>query len=164
MDEDLILYLAISILLVPFIIGYIFISYVKSLESKDCSCSDDSRRKYVKFYGYLLIILAIMNLIFTMVVLSNKNLYRGVRVIKLVSIILNFLAAYVLFTYNNVLENNDCKCANSWKRVFMKYYSWILIFFTGLLFFCLLMALLVLLSTGDDIVVKNLQNLFRKCS
>ena len=40
-------------LAVPLLVGYILISYIKSLESKDCACSNDRRRKYVKFWIFL---------------------------------------------------------------------------------------------------------------
>ena len=36
-------------LLGPLAVGYILISYIKSLEQKNCACSNDRRRKYVKF-------------------------------------------------------------------------------------------------------------------
>ena len=50
-------------LAVPLLVGYILISYIKSLESKDCACSNDRRRKYVKFFGYFLIIFSVLSLI-----------------------------------------------------------------------------------------------------
>ena len=51
-----------SSLLMPFSLAYIFITYVKSLESKDCKCSADIRRKYIKYYGYILLLLSIIGL------------------------------------------------------------------------------------------------------
>ena len=57
----------LSSLFAPLLIGYIFISYIKSLEDKKCACSSDRRRKYVKFYGYFLILFTILTLVFNLI-------------------------------------------------------------------------------------------------
>ena len=45
----------------PILIGYILVSYIKSLEDKKCACSNDRRRKYIKFYGYFVLNQSFLN-------------------------------------------------------------------------------------------------------
>ena len=70
-------------LFLPLSIGYILVSYIKSLETKECACSNDRRRKYVKFYGYFImgfsLLLLVINLIFGM--RSNAILQNIIRIV-----------------------------------------------------------------------------------
>ena len=106
------------------IIGYIFVSYVKSLEDKDYAVSN-IRRKYVKYYGYFLFLIAFVSL-FVIIFTKNPRLKSLNEVLKVISLIVNFLAAYLLYDYSNILndENKNCRCSDNWKKVFMKYYSY----------------------------------------
>lgn len=143
-------------LLLPFTIGYIFISYIKSLENKNCACSNDRRRKYVKFYGYFLIIYSILalvlNIIFGMV--GNQNFQNLMRII---SFSINILAAYLIYSYSNILEDSTCKCSMSWKRTFMKFYGYISITIFSFISFGLFMTFIYHISQGDDIIIKKIK-------
>ena len=55
-DKFFILFVIICNLVLSFSISYIFISYTKSLENKKCNCSNDIRRKYLKYYGYFFLL------------------------------------------------------------------------------------------------------------
>lgn len=143
-------------LLLPFTIGYIFISYIKSLENKNCACSNDRRRKYVKFYGYFLIIYSILalvlNIIFGMV--ANQNFQSFMRII---SFSVNILAAYLIYSYSNILEDSTCKCSLSWKRTFMKFYGYTSIIIFSFISFGLFMSFIYHISQGDDIIIKRIK-------
>ena len=140
----------------PLVVGYIFISYIKSLENKKCSCSDDRRRKYVKFYGYFLIVYSLVSIV--MNIILGFMMVRGFQeFLRIVSFSVNFLAAYLIYSYSNILEDSTCKCSESWKRTFMKFYGYLL---TGILTFISFMIILFFIfhiSQGDDIVIKRIR-------
>ena len=140
-------------LLLPFTIGYIFISYVKSLENKNCACSNDRRRKYVKFYGYFLIIYSILALVLNIIfgITGNQNFMR------IISFSVNILAAYLIYSYSNILEDSTCRCSVSWKRTFMKFYGYISITIFSFISFGLFMTFIYHISQGDDIIIKEIK-------
>lgn len=140
----------------PLVVGYIFISYIKSLENKKCSCSNDRRRKYVKFYGYFLIIYSIVSIVMN-IVLGFMMVKGFQEILRIVSFSVNFLAAYLIYSYSNILEDSSCKCSVSWKRTFMRFYGYLL---TGILTFISFMIILFFIfhiSQGDDIVIKRIR-------
>ena len=111
-------------LIMPLAVGYIFISYIKSLEEKDCACSNDRRRKYVKFYGYFLIIFSILTLVLNIIFgLLTSPVFQNI--IRIISFSVNLLAAYLIYSYSNILEDSSCKCSVSWKKTFMKFYGYL---------------------------------------
>ena len=123
-----------SSLLMPFSLAYIFITYVKSLENKDCKCSADIRRKYIKYYGYILLLLSIIGLFIIIYSIVYPKLLILNRILKYFSVFISLLGIYVLYSYSEILELTDCDCANSWKRVFIKYYSYFMISIMALTF------------------------------
>ena len=143
-------------LTMPLVVGYIFISYIKSLEEKDCACSDDRRRKYVKFYGYFLIIFSILTLIFNIIFgLHNSPLFQNI--IRIISFSVNLLAAYLIYSYSNILEDSSCKCSVSWKKTFLKFYGYLLSGILSFLSLSLIVAFIFHISQGDDIIIKRIK-------
>lgn len=157
--------LIFSFLLIPTIIGYIFVSYVKSLEDKGCACSSNIRRKYVKYYGYFLFLISFLSLFVIIFTIKNPRLKSLNEILKVISLIVNFLAAYLLYEYSMILndENNNCRCSDNWKKVFMKYYSYFLIIVIGIIFFSLLMTFLAHISTGNDNIMILMKRSFLGC-
>ena len=165
MNDDIkIMSLIFMTLIVPFSIAYILISYTKSLESEKCACSANVRRKYVKYYGYFLLVTSLLGLSLFILYIKNPSYQPLKSVFKILILVVQFLAAYVIFTYSKVLEDDKCKCSDSWKKVFLKYYSYAMIIFMMLLFFCLLMSFLVLISTGDNRLMVDLRKILLGCS
>ena len=163
MNKSFLFTLIASYLFLPLIIAYIFISYVKSLENKDCKCSDDVRRKYVKYYGYLFIVLAfcgVFTLIFSM---SMPKMALLDTILKVAALLINFLAAYVLYEYSDLLESNDCECSKSWKRAFIKYYGYFLIIIIGLIFFSLLFTFILHIFNEEDKYIIEMRKILRGC-
>ena len=157
--------LVFSFLIIPTLIGYIFVSYIKSLEEKDCPCSSNIRRKYVKYYGYFLFGIAVASIFLIILTIKNPKLKKYNELLKVISIIVNFLAAYLLYEYSQILDNehNNCRCSDDWKKVFMKYYSYFLIVVIGLIFFSLLMTFLAHISTGNDSYILLMKRSFIGC-
>ena len=143
-------------LIIPFTIGYILVSYIKSLEDKECACSSDRRRKYIKYYGYLIICFSVILLFINLILgqRGNSFLQNGLRI---VSFSINFLAAYLLHSYSNILEDSSCKCSESWRRTFMKFYGFFLVGLFSLLSFTLIFAFIYHICLGDDIIFKSLK-------
>ena len=148
--------LLINSLILPFFIGYILISYIKSLENTKCACSSDIRRKYVKFYGYFLILFAVFTLVINLIFgkIGNKQIQNIFRVI---SFSINILAAYLIFSYSNILQDSTCDCSVSWRRTFMKFYGYFLSIIFSLVSFCLIMSFIYHISLGDDIIIQKIR-------
>ena len=164
MNTDIILMVLIFVsLMVPLSIGYILISYIKSLESKECACSNDRKRKYIKYYGYTFIFTAIFGIIGLILYLQYPPFRIFRNLIRCLVLLVHFLAAYVIFNYSKMLEDNKCECSESWKRVFMKYYGYGLILFIGSIFLSLLLSMLVLISNGEDKGIKEIKTMIFGC-
>ena len=148
--------LILSSLFMPLVVGYIFISYIKSLEKKECACSNDRRRKYVKFYGYFLIIYSILTIILNLVFGFIGNILFQ-NVIRVISFSVNLLAAYLIYSYSNILEDSNCKCSISWKRTFLKFYGYLLTGILSFISFGLIMIFIYHISQGDDIVIRRIK-------
>lgn len=161
--RSLLLTLVFSYLLIPLVLAYIFISYVKSLEKKKCACSNDIRRKYVKYYGYFLFGFAFFGLIIIILSISNPKMILFNNFLKILAILINLLAAYLLHEYEKILDNNNCKCADSWKKVFIKYYAYFIIFITGFIFFSLLILFLQHIILEEDKHIMEIKNVFNNC-
>lgn len=162
-DDVVLMSLIFYTLFVPFLVGYIFISYIKSLENKKCACSADIKRKYIKYYGYFIIIATLL-CFFTLIIYIKHPPFRKVKsLLKIIILAIQFLATYVIFNYSKYLYDNNCDCSDSWKRVFLKYYGYIMILFIGLLFFCLLMAFIILISTGNSKFILDLKHILLGC-
>tara|TARA_B110001469_G_C9545927_1_gene270963 strand:- start:143 stop:625 length:483 start_codon:yes stop_codon:yes gene_type:complete len=143
-------------LIIPFVIGYIFISYIKSLENKKCACSNDRRRKYIKFYGYFLIIFSLLSLILNIIFgLLNNQVFQNI--LRIISFSINILAAYLIFSYSNILEDSSCKCSNSWKKTFLRFYGYFLGGIFSLISVALIIMFLFHVSQGDDIIIRKIK-------
>tara|TARA_Y100000389_G_C17374972_1_gene471143 strand:+ start:596 stop:1078 length:483 start_codon:yes stop_codon:yes gene_type:complete len=143
-------------LAVPLVVGYIFISYIKSLEQKDCACSNDRRRKYVKFYGYFLIIFSILSLIFNFIFgLSLSTNFQNI--LRIVSFTVNLLAAYLIYSYSNILEDSSCDCSISWKKTFLKFYGYVTGCFFSFLSLVLIISFIYHISQGDDVIIRRVK-------
>lgn len=155
--------LTFSYLLIPLILAYIFISYVKSLEDKKCSCSNNIRRKYVKYYGYFLFIFSFIGLIIVSISIKYPKILLLNNFFKVFSIIINLLGAYLLHEYDKILDENDCKCADSWKKVFMKYYAYVIIGISCLIFFMLLIMFLLHIIKEEDKYIYEIKKIYNNC-
>ena len=146
----------LSSLVLPLMIGYILISYIKSLEEKKCACSNDRRRKYVKYYGYFLIIFSILSLVFNLVFgLAGSNFFQNF--IRIISFSINLLAGYLIYSYSNILEDSSCDCSVSWKKTFMKFYGYTLSGILAFLSFSLIITFIYHICQGDDIIIRRVK-------
>ena len=143
-------------LAVPLVVGYILISYIKSLEKKDCACSNDRRRKYVKFYGYFLIIFSILSLVFNFIFgLASSTKFQNL--LRIVSFSINLLAAYLIYSYSNILEDSSCDCSISWKKTFLKFYGYVTGGFFSFLSLVLIITFLYHICQGDDVIIRRVK-------
>lgn len=163
-SNSILLTFVFSYLFLPLILAYIFISYIKSLENKKCACSNDIRRKYIKFYGYFLFAFSVVGLIVITISITNPKMIMFNNFLKIVAILINFLAAYLLHEYEKILDNNNCECSESWKKIFMKYYAYVIIFMTGFIFFSMLLLFIKHIMLQEDKYIIELRNIFTKCS
>ena len=151
-------------LIVPILIGYVFITYITSLENnKDCACSNNPKRKYVKYYGYVLIFSAIFSFVSGMFYINVASVKSIDNIFKTLVLIIHFLGTYVIFSYSKLIEENPCKCSDGWKRVFIKYYGYFITVMVGLLFFGLLASFLMLITHGEDKSILDIKRLILGC-
>lgn len=164
MSNNILIFLMFTLnFLFPFILSFIFISYVKNLEDKKCNCSNDIKRKYVKYYGYFFLTISVLSIIVPLLYIKYPILVNINDYLKLITLVVNLAAAYVLYEYSEYLENNDCKCSESWKKVFIKYYSYFLIFTMSVIFFCILMIFIAHILYQEDKYIYGVKNLLRNC-
>jgi len=165
MNKNLILISSIfTMLLIPFCLAYIFISYVKNLENNNkCKCSYDIRRKYLKFYGYFMLLFSILSLFIIAHALGNPKLIFLTKVIKILSLFISIICAYVIFEYSKILESKECSCSDSWKKIFIKYYSFIIIAVVSLGFISLLMSFCYHILSGNKSIITYIKNSFIGC-
>lgn len=164
MQNEVIILMLLSNLVLSFFIAYIFISYIKTLEDKKCNCSGDIRRKYLKYYGYFFLFITVATIILIFTGLQTNKLKIINDYLKYSILIVNILAAYVIFEYSNILEESDCKCSDSWKKTFIKYYSYFLIGVMSVIFFCLLMIFISHIVLQEDKYIYFLKYMLRNCS
>ena len=164
MPDDIVLMSLIFLtLIVPFSIGYIIISYIKSLEAQENACTMDPRRKYVKYYGYSLFIASLLGLL-ALVIYIRYPAFRNVRdVLKIIVLVIHFLGAWVIFTFSKVIQDKDCQEGENWKKVFLKYYGYVLTLCIALVFFCLVMSFLILISTGNSSFMLDMKKILIGC-
>lgn len=165
MNKDLIIMSSIfTMLLIPFCLSYIFISYVKTLEDNNkCQCSYDIRRKYLKFYGYFMLLFSILSLFIIALAIGNPKLIFLTKVIKILSLFISIICAYVIFEYSKILESKECSCSDSWKKIFIKYYSFVFIGIISLCFLCLLIVFFYHIMSGNKSIITYIKNSFVGC-
>lgn len=164
MNKHITLMASIStVLVIPLTLSYIFISYIKSLENKKCKCSDDIRRKYIKFYGYALLLFAIFGLFIIILTITFPKLFIIHQIIKYLSVFVNILGAYIIYSYSDILSSSECDCSKSWKRVFIKYYSYIMLTLIGLSFLILVIVFILHIITGNEKSIISIKNGIRNC-
>jgi hypothetical protein len=157
-DNTQILFMIIILitLILPLSVGYILVSYIKSLEDKECACTNDRRRKYVKFYGYFIIVFSILLLVINLIFGMRGNALIQ-NILRIVSFTINFLAAYLLYSYSNILEDSSCKCSDSWRRTFMKFYGFFLVGLFSLISLILFFTFIYHICQGDDIIMTRIR-------
>lgn len=103
---------------------YVHMSYVEKLKDKDCECSEDWKRKWVKYGPLLQFIIMFALGIVQILLFTLFNLKIHTNVKKCVSLILPII--YVLYIYG--LMKIDCQCSEDWRRTFILIISSIGIF------------------------------------
>lgn len=152
-----------SYLLIPLILAYIFISYIKTLENENCACSNDIRRKYVKYYGYYLIGISFIGILIIIFSIRNTNLVLLNNPLKILTLIINIFSTYLLYDYSNFLDENDCKCSKSWKRIFIKYYAYFFTVILSLIFFMLLITFIFHIIRSESKFIIEFQKVLIGC-
>ena len=152
-----------TMLVIPFFISYILITYIKSLEYKKCDCSTDIRRKYIKYYGYFILVLSIISLFILAFAFTYPKLIYLNTIIRYFSLFITSISVYIMYTYSDILENNECNCADSWKKIFIKYYSYIMLILLAITFFSLLLIFIFHILSGNDFPIKTIRNSLKSC-
>ena len=108
-------------------------SYVNNLEKKDCKCSEDWKRKWLKYGTLILMILKwrildyyvipIIECMIYIILLNNLSvslsLYFENFLPKAIHQLINIMAMYIYSSYLYNLMKKDCKCSEDWRRKFI---------------------------------------------
>lgn len=81
----------------------LLVYYVLKLETDKCTCSDDWRREYIKYYT--LIIIGYIMFSFTFPVI------RAIKLIQISLMIVGIVNIYCVYTYMRALLESNCVCA-----------------------------------------------------
>ena len=95
---------------------YVHFSYVEKMKEDNCKCSEDWKRKWVK-YGPLIqfsIMFALGIVQILLFMIFNFKLHENIK--RCISLIF-YLIIYVLYIYN--LMKIDCQCSENWRRTFI---------------------------------------------
>jgi hypothetical protein len=145
---------------IAIIISMVILEYVLRLEREDCECSKDWRRDYIKIF-------AIATIVFVLLMcFRNFLLPRGLKVPRAVGALLYLVATmymigafvnvYAMFSYSQkLIIKKNCKCANTWTRDFIYYYSMII----GVTYLIVIIASVVLaiISRTNPNIISNLR-------
>lgn len=114
-------FMTFYIILFSLIIGlfifkiYVHFSYVEKLKEDGCECSEDWKRKWIK-YGPLIqfsIMFALGIVQILLFMIFNFKLHENIK--RCISLILPII--YVLYIYG--LMKIDCQCSVDWRRTFI---------------------------------------------
>ena len=70
---------------------------------------------------------------------------------------------YIIYSYSDILESNECGCADSWKRVFLKYYAYFMITIIALSFISLIIVFIYHITSGNEKTILSLKQVLRSC-
>ena len=118
------------LLLVVILINFLIVNYVKKLENISCECSESWKREYIKIYSLVTIILvSVITIIPLLLQIMNIN-YKHflvnnifITLISYIYAIFGFVNIYALFTYSQKIVLIHCSCSDGWEKVFIYYYS-----------------------------------------
>ena len=99
----------------------IIINYINNLE-KNCKCSDNWKRDFIKYSLIIFVIFLLLKVVF------GKKLHEINKNIILLIILLNFVFTFVVLFYINELKENECKCSESNIRTILEIVNYIRLF------------------------------------
>ena len=112
----------------------VFLLYIRDLEKENCSCSENWKRDYIKYFTLILVLLNVSSLFISNV---KHKLFGRFRFIFGILAIVNIIA---IILWVNKLEEEKCKCSKGWERGTMKIYAHIQLFL--ILFVFLMFAMI----------------------
>ena len=119
------------------LINVLIFNYVYQLEKKNCKCSEDWRRDYIKYFALISII---AEPFFTY--LNNRKIKKQI-LLQLIIFLLGFsyligsiLYIYYLFTYSQQMIKDKCDCSEKWERDFIYYYIRVILALYAFILLC----------------------------
>ena len=102
---------AINILLIMFLL------YIRDLEKSKCTCSENWKRDYIKYFTAFTILLNAVSIFYPNIM--NKLFGR----LQFVIGILGIVWLVCIFLWVNKLDKEKCKCSEGWERDTIKIYA-----------------------------------------
>lgn len=110
------------ILLITALVNMLIFNYVYKLEKSKCSCSNGWKRIYIKYYSLLTIFVCII--LIGNIIPNISQIY--LKFISFVYFIFGLVNVYALFKFSQHIVINKCNCTKSWERIYIYYYSMII--------------------------------------
>ena len=110
------------ILLITALVNMLIFNYVYKLEKSKCPCSKGWKRTYIKYYSLLTIFVCII--LIGNIIPNISQAY--LKFISFVYFVFGLVNVYALFKFSQHIVINNCDCTNSWERIYIYYYSMII--------------------------------------
>ena len=107
-----------------FIHYYIGYSYTNNLKKNNCDCSEGPALNFIKLYNTFMPILLIIN---TIILIYQKRVYTIVLSFFFILNIIYCFKIHQFVSRTRKRYNFKCECSNSWKKIYLLIYSYIII-------------------------------------
>jgi len=109
------------VMLIVVLINIIILNFIYNLEKNKCECGDKYKKDFIKYYTLLTIFIGIIFIIGGLKVLSHPIL----SLVSTIYSVLGLVNIYLLFRLTQNLVIKKCTCSDTPDRVFVYYYSMI---------------------------------------
>jgi len=113
-----------GVMVMGIILNLVYFNYVFNLEKKNCKCSEDWRRTFIKYYSLALIFQFVLMLFLK----KNKIIKPLLQLLIFVTSLLGIVEFYALISFSRDLKLKKCECSKGIDREFIYWYTVIILF------------------------------------
>ena len=110
------------ILLISALINILIFNYIYKLEKSKCNCSSDWKRKYIKYYSLITIFICIILIGNIIPNMASSQL----QLLSHIYFVFGLVNVYALFKFSQKLVIEKCECSDSWERIYVYFYSMVI--------------------------------------
>ena len=110
------------ILLIVALINILIFNYIYKLEKSKCNCSSDWKPRYIKYYSLITIFICIILIGNIIPNIASSQL----QLLSHIYFVFGLVNVYALFKFSQKLVIEKCECSNSWERIYVYFYSMVI--------------------------------------